>query len=77
MTLGATSDNSVQIVSGVKPGDVLVRSGQTLLAKGQAVQATERGAGAAAAAAAAATPATGPAAALPTTGPAAGRPAAH
>jgi multidrug efflux system membrane fusion protein len=44
--IGASGDNDVQILSGVKPGDKLVRSGQTLLAKGQAVKPTEQGAGA-------------------------------
>lgn len=70
VVLGAANDSSVQILSGVKPGDKLVRSGQTLLAKGQAVQPTERGAGAAAVAAA--TAATQTAASRPATGSAPG-----
>jgi len=51
--IGASSDNEVQILSGVKAGDKLVRSGQTLLAKGQAVAPTEEGPAAEAAAQAA------------------------
>ena len=53
VTLGASSENQVQILTGVKPGDKLVRSGQTLLAKGQAVAPTEEGPAAEAAAQAA------------------------
>jgi membrane fusion protein (multidrug efflux system) len=55
--IGAANENQVQVLSGVTPGDVLVRSGQTLLAKGQSVKATQQGAQAAAAAAQPATPA--------------------
>jgi len=35
--VGASSDNSVQIVSGLRDGDLVICSGQSLLAKGQRV----------------------------------------
>ncbi|NLO73140.1 MAG: efflux RND transporter periplasmic adaptor subunit [candidate division WS1 bacterium] len=43
VTIGAQNGGEVQLLSGVSPGDKLVRSGQTLLAKGQDVKPTEEG----------------------------------
>ncbi len=45
VTVGAQSDSKVQALSGVEEGDLLIISGQTLLAKGQRVTAKEKGKG--------------------------------
>jgi HlyD family secretion protein len=42
VTIGAQSDNHVQILSGAREGDQLVVSGQSLLAAGQAVKPQQR-----------------------------------